>query len=489
MQNLHKKAVQLVSHFFAVFLLLLLPTAAFPQDPLELTLSQAVEQVRQHNLLIEAENYTVAGAMAGIFQERGKFHPKFNFSLTHDTSGYETPSQLEPTREERVRGDISLDMMTPQGTTWEVRLGGQWVTSDMAYLVMNPYYQSEAAVTMVRPLLRGAGDNIASTGIDTALNNSRITKLSYEETVNNAVLGTVNLYWELYFARANQVVTEQSLALAKNTLAEVRDRIRAGKLASIEVFQAEAEVAQRQEMLIRARKAVRDSEDRLRGMMNSTQWEREIVPVDEPPEPTEPELLEKVLSQAFERRTDYQRALLDRENKIRSKKYYENQKRAKLDLFATLSSASVDENEKDIPFDAVGLDTASWSAGLNYSKPLGGGEAQGQYLRAMHEEGRSRVLFEALTQEVHLSVREAYRNLTVAIETIDSTTTTRNASEKRSLAEEEKFRVGKSTLGDVLEFQSEFTQAVSREKRARADYAIAGARLEASMGILTDRLP
>ncbi|MDF1536683.1 MAG: hypothetical protein P1S46_09305 [bacterium] len=49
-------------------------------------------------------------------------------------------------------------------------LGGQWVTSDMGFLVQNPYYQSEAAETMVRPLIRGAGDNIASTGIDAVLN-------------------------------------------------------------------------------------------------------------------------------------------------------------------------------------------------------------------------------------------------------------------------------------------------------------------------------
>ena len=159
--------------------------------------------------------------------------------------------------------------------------------------------------------------------------------------------------------------------------------------------------------------------------MNNTEWDREIVPLDIPPEPVEPEPLENVLSRAFERRPDYQRALLDRKNRVRSRKYYENQKRAKLDLFASVSSASVDEDEKDMPFDAVGLDTASWSAGLNYSKPLGGGEAQGQYMRAMHDEGRARVLFEALTQEVHLSVREAYRDLTAAIETIDSTTTTR----------------------------------------------------------------
>jgi outer membrane protein TolC len=468
---------------------LLFAGTAMALDPLELTLPRAVELVRLNNLLIEAENYTVAGAMAGVFQERGKFHPRLNFNLTHSTKGYETPSQLEPTMEESARGDLSLEMMTPQGTTWVVKLGGQWVTSDLEFLVQNPYYQSEAAVTMIRPLKRGAGDDIASTGIDAALNNSRITRLSYKETVNNAVFGAVSYYWGLYFARADLQVRQQSLSLARNILGEVRERIRAGKLASIEVFQAESEVAQRQEALIRARKAVEDSEDRLRGMMNMKEWDREIVPVDVPPDPVDPDPLGKVLPVAFEKRSDYQRALLDLENKVRLKKYYENQSRAKLDFFATLSSNSVDEDDRDMPWRAIGLDTASWSAGLNYSRPLGGGEAQGQFMRAMYEEGRVQVLIEALFQEVQLSVREAYRGLTAAIETIDSTTTTRIAAEKKLSAEEEKFRVGKSTLRNVLEFQSEYTLAVSGEKRARADYAIALAGLALAKGTLLESIP
>jgi outer membrane protein TolC len=490
-QRLTKRSVSLIPVILVgsgllSFSFLYFVDIAIAQEPLELTLSQAVEQVRHQNLLIKAENYTVAGALAGVLQERGKFHPRLNFSFTHNAFGDETPSQLDPTREESARSDLSLEMLTHQGTTFEVKLAGEWVKSDLAFLVENPYYQSEAAVTVVRPLMRGAGDGIANTGIDEALNKSRFTKLTFEETVNDAVLNAVSLYWALYFARANLEVAEQSLVLARNTLAEVRDRIQAGKLASIEVFKAEAEVAERQEVIIRTGKELRDSEDRLRGMMNLRDWDREIIPLDVPPDPVTPDPLEEILPVAFMKRTDYRQAFLDQESKVRLKQYYENQNRAKLDLFATVSSTSVDENEKGIPFKAVGLDTASWSAGLNYSKPLGGGEAQGQYMRAQHEEGRARVLLEAITQEVQLSVREAYRALTAAMETIDSTTTTRIAAQKRLQAEEEKFRVGKATLNDVLEFQAEFASALSDEKRSRADYAIAGARLARQLGTLLE---
>ena len=48
--------------------ILLTPLPAPAQDPLELTLFQAVDQVRRHNLIVVAENYMVAGAMAGILQ-------------------------------------------------------------------------------------------------------------------------------------------------------------------------------------------------------------------------------------------------------------------------------------------------------------------------------------------------------------------------------------------------------------------------------------
>ncbi|MCJ7499723.1 TolC family protein [bacterium] len=473
----------------AVVLLSLAPIhGAYALDLGNLTLAQTMEIAIAQNLHIEAESYTLASSRASVLYEQGKFDPTFKFTLSHSTIDDESPTSLEPTNEENFRGDMSLELNSPYGTTYEFRLGTEWVTTDLEFVLDEPYYESEVAFILTRPLLRGYGEDIPTTGIRMARNNLEISRLQYDDSVYTAVASAIEAYWELFFARADLDVARKSLELAQNLLKEVRNRIRAGKLASLEVFKAEAEVAKRQESLIRARKAVSDTEDMLREVMNLREWDIEIVPADIPPEPVSPMDLGEALQLAFEKRPDYRSALLESKNKVELRKYYENQKRSQLDLFATVSSNSVDDQIKDVPWAAFPLDTSSWSAGLNFSKPLGGREAEGQYARAMSEESRARVLIEVMAQRVRLQVREAWRNVTLAMESVDATIVTKVAADRSLRAEEEKFRVGKATLNDVLEFQAEFASALSSEKRSRADYAIALANLATQTGTLLDTI-
>jgi outer membrane protein TolC len=457
-------------------------------DLAHLTLATTVETAISQNLFIEAENYTLASSEGSVMYELGKFDPILKFNLSHSASDYETPTRLEATSEESLNADLSLELRSKSGSTYEFRLGSEWVTNDIEFNLQNPYYQSEVALTFTQPLLKGYGEDIPTTGIRVARNSLKMSELQHDETVIAAVEGAVEAYWELFFARADLEVAKKSLELAENLLNEVRDRIRVGKLASIEVFQAEAEVAERQEVMIRARKAVNDAEDKLREVMNLEEWDREIIPADTPPEPVTPMELDLAIQIALENRQDYMRALLDSENKTELKKYYENQRRSQLDLFATVSSNSVDDQLSDVPWAAFPMDTSSLSAGLYFSKPLGGREAEGQYVRAMNEEGRTLVLIEVMAQRIRLEVREALRNVNVAMESIEATSVTRLAADKRLRAEEEKFRVGKATLRDVLEFQAELASALSDEKRSRADYAIAIAKLAKQTGTLLDHI-
>lgn len=479
----------LLALWAAAGLLLFTLLNAYALDLGNLTLAQTMEISIAQNLSIEAEGHTLAISRASVMAEQGRFDPNLKYSLSHSSGGFESPSSLEPTTEETFRGDVSLQFFSPYGTTYELRVGTEWVTSDLAFLIDEPYYESEVAFTMTRPLLRGYGEEIPTTGIRVARNSLEMSRLQYDETVIAAVAAAIEAYWELFFARADLEVAGKSLELAQNLLSEVRDRIRVGKLASIEVFKAEAEVAERQEALIRARKNVSDAEDALRELMNLKDWENEIVTADVPPEPARAMDLGEALKLAFERRPDYKRALYDSKNKVELRKYYDNQRRSQLDLFATVSSNSIDDHIEDVPWTAFPLEeTSSWSAGLNFSKPLGGREAEGQYLKAVGEEGRARVLIEVMSQRIRFQVREAIRDVNVAMESVQATRVTRLAADKRLRAEEEKFRVGKATLNDVLEFQAEFASALSAEKRSLADYAIALAKLATQTGTLLETI-
>ena len=63
---------------------------------------------------------------------------------------------------------------------------------------------------------------------------------------------------------ANVTVQQRSLELAQELARQNRIRVDAGQIPPLDLLQAEAEVAQRRESLIRANTAAEDAEDRLR---------------------------------------------------------------------------------------------------------------------------------------------------------------------------------------------------------------------------------
>ncbi len=76
----------------------------------------------------------------------------------------------------------------------------------------------------------------------------------------------------------------QSLDLAQRSLKENRARVEIGTMAPIDIVQAEAEVAQREEAVILAEAAIARAEDALRaliyGQHAADQWTSRLVPTD-----------------------------------------------------------------------------------------------------------------------------------------------------------------------------------------------------------------
>ena len=74
-------------------------------------------------------------------------------------------------------------------------------------------------------------------------------------------------YWTLKATRANVAVQQRSLELAQELARENKVRVDAGQIPPLDLVQAEAEVAQRRENLIRANTVAEDAEDALRRLI------------------------------------------------------------------------------------------------------------------------------------------------------------------------------------------------------------------------------
>ncbi len=95
-----------------------------------------------------------------------------------------------------------------------------------------------------------------------------------------------NAFWDLAYTIASLGVQRQSLDLAQESLRDTRARVEIGTTPPIDIVEAEAEVARRQEAVIVAEGHIGDAEDALRTLVFDPNmpdfWTIKIEPSDLP---------------------------------------------------------------------------------------------------------------------------------------------------------------------------------------------------------------
>ena len=100
-----------------------------------------------------------------------------------------------------------------------------------------------------------------------ARRNLESSELRVRESVVQTTAAVKQAYWTLKATLANVTVQQRSLELAQELARQNKARVDVGQTPPLDLLQAEAEVAQRRENLIRANTAAGDAEDRLRRLI------------------------------------------------------------------------------------------------------------------------------------------------------------------------------------------------------------------------------
>ncbi|MDP2167484.1 MAG: TolC family protein [Thermodesulfovibrionales bacterium] len=458
------------------------------QEKLALTLKGAVDISLERNLSIAEENLLSMMAEAEALSRKGEFEPALKFGLNQAYSREQAVSLIASPEARSAGYDISLGGKVKTGAAYELKwAGGRVKSSANPFLTVNPYYSSDLTLSLTQPLLKGFGKSVQESSLNVARNNVSISRLNAEAKAEDIVAKTAGAYWNLYYARSRYEVAGLSVELAQNLQKEVMARIEAGALAPVEIYKADAELAQRQEALIRDRKAVFDAEDALKEAMNLEDWDSEIVVMQTPPEPgaeTETEGFEKAVNEAVQSRSDYMAALAEHKGKAIMSRFYKNQRLPELDLIASSGLNGISSSQGDAIDETGSGRYYSWTVGVSVSIPLGNKGAKGSYLKAKREEERAELNVMALRQRIAFEVREALRAVKLYCQSVAAARATKAASYARLEAEEARFRLGMATVNDVFRFEQEYSQTLSSEKRAISDYATAVIMLEKAKGTL-----
>jgi outer membrane protein len=466
-----------------------------------LTADEAVRLAAENNLGIQIARYDPRIEDLSVLQARAGWTPTFNSSLQQNSQASPPNSFLSG-----AQGTLNTDQFTtttdvqqvlPWGGSYAIGWDSARSTSNNFFSNFNPQLRSSLALNYTQPLLRGFGiDNIRQQVLVSQVNRD-IADVTLRQTLATTGRTVRNAYWDLAYAIASLEVQRQSLELAQESLRNTRSRVEIGTTPPIDIVEAEAEVATRQEAVILAEAQIGTAEDTLRGLIYNPSmpdfWTVRIEPSDLPPFVPMTVDVDASVRAALDRRTDLQQSRKSLESTDVSIRYLRNQTLPAVDArfdygLSALGGTQFVRAPGDSPLtpgDVIGEsrrgfssvlsslltnDFPTWTASLNISYPLGTSTQEANLARARLQHSQTQTQIRNQELQVAMQVREAARQVLANQQRVSTTRSSREFAERRLDAEQRKFAAGTSTSFFVFQAQRDLAQARNNELRAILDY-------------------
>jgi len=476
--------------YFIISLLLL---ASFPSIVMAgiepgtgatLTLAEAVQLALANNIGLQLQKDDVSSAEGAQEAAAGEFD-----ILAKGEGGAErlekTPLIIGDSEEERTaQWSLGLQKKYTTGTEVSLNLANSRFASTPTTTLVDPVYNSGLSLSLRQPLLKGFGTDRQTATMRAAEKNLAAATFLVRAEAANLAAKVKGTYWNLVYAWQDKSVKELSLKLAVKLLDETEEKIRAGKLASVDIYQPQSEIARREESLISADRAIGLHEDELKLLLNSRDWQVPFIPTDLPPTAKMVPDLQAIEENALLSRPDLKAAeLAIAAAKIQEEVALDNTQPS-LALVGLVGQGGTDNAYSTSMSDAVDDPKTQWQAGLAFSMPLQNSGAKGLYRQAGAAHNKAKNSAQLLRLQVQQSVRTTVRDVQLAQKTMEATRKTSLATGKRLEAEQAKFAVGRGTTFDVLTAQEAYSQTLSQEKQSEVGYALALAELDRIQGLV-----
>jgi outer membrane protein TolC len=483
------------------------PAAAQEAAPtLRLTLDDAVRRAVENNPDLAIVRLGTEVEAARVGESRGAFVPVFSTQLGRSSS-VTPPSNF-------LFGDRGVDVddwfsstgvrqRLPWGSgTWSVSWETSRTASNNPINSFDPTLQSGFQLAFSQPLLKDRMIDAARHQYAIAKRNEETSDLRFREAVVQTVAAVKQAYWTLKATRANVAVQQRSLELAEQLARENQVRVDAGQIPPLDLVQAQAEVAQRRENLIRAVAVADDAEDALRRLIvdpaDASFWRLRIDPMEEPTALGAPPDIDAAVAKALEQRYDVARAGHELENARTTQAFLSNQRLPDVRLETSYRGNGLGGTQflrsdgfpgtvtgrRSFGFnDALGQvftnDYPTWSFGLTISYPLGRSFEAASYARADIERRQAAQTIASLRVQAAETVRRAGRQVHSTAERVQAARASAMLAEERLQSEQRRFEVGLSTTFLVTQAQRDLLEAQVNLLQTTLDYESALVNFEA----------
>ena len=418
-------------------------------------------------------------------EEKAAFDTTFSFDSSQSKSTLAS-GIVDLTKIERKNSNAAVSKKFSTGTELSLGIETERIESERS----GTQTSAAGVVTLNQPLLKGfgRGANLANLRkAHLAMLASEYELRGYAETL---VADVEKTCWDYVLAQRRISIFQESLKLAEDQLDETRKRIKIGKLAKVELYAADAEVALRKEDLINARSDLALTRLRLQRLINSPDGN----PMDSPinitnkPVAAEPEInsIPEHIKRALSMSPEMNQARLDLKQGEIEVVRTKNGLLPVLNFFITVGKTGYADSFGDA-FRNINDGQYDYSAGISFEFPFRKRADKARYNRSVFSKKQSEEALKNLEQLVEVDVRSALIEINRAKEQVSATAVTTKLQEESLRAETEKFRVGKSTAILVARAQRDFVASKITEVDALITYLKATIDLYRTEGTLLER--
>jgi outer membrane protein TolC len=470
---------------------------AAPGQVRRLSMDEAVAQALENNLDLQVDRINPQLQDLSVAQVASGYTPTFqsNLNFADQTS---QPTDFLSGNVTQLTGNNSnynfgIGSLTKWGATYSAGWNNRRATTNNLQTTFNPQINSTLNLNYTQPLLRNFKIDGTRQQLLVSQRNLEITDVQLQQSIAVTARNVKNAYYDLVYAIDNLKVQRQSLELAQQSLKNNRARVEIGTMAPIDIVQAEAEVAQREEGVILAEATISRAEDRLRALVfNPTIpdfWTMRIEPSDTVLFKAVQVDTEGAVRNALDKRTDLVTSRKQIETNDITIRYFRNQTlpdvNASLNYFA--SSLGGTGIVRDGPFgpilrtaeksyvDTLGTlfvgDFPTWTAQVQINYPIGRSNAEASLARARLQDTQSKRQLQSQELQIATQIRDYARAVETNAKRVDATRASRTFAERRLEAEEKKFQAGMTDSFQVFQAQRDLNQARNSELQAQIDYA------------------
>lgn len=495
-----------------IFLILICMNGLYSQQNKTeyLSLEDCIIGAMKNNLRVAIEVLNPDMADFAVTRANEKYFPSLSFGYNNretNTASYSWIDAADQVRSAYNDYTVSLNQLIPTGGVFDISLSSYKNETNRSFQTINPRYGSTLTFDFAQPLLKNFGFKINRREIIIANNNREISENQFHETLLDTVYNVEEAYWNLVYSIEDLNVKRQSLQLARDLLEENKRKIEVGTMPPIEIFTAESEVANREADILQSDRMVKTNQDRLKTILNLPILDEgeltEIIPSDKPVFERRRIDLDEALNTALTNRPDLKASQINIETWKLNLSYAGNQLLPDLNFHISYWSPGIsgvqilykDDNPLsgivvgEIPGgpsvalrDAFDFRYKNWSVGLTLNVPLNTVFTRAQYAETKLGLQQARLRLENQEKQIYLEIKTAVRDVEINYQRVEAYRAARELAVKKLEAEQEKFRVGKSTNFFILQYQRDVADARSAELKAMVDYILSLARLDRALG-------